>query len=205
MKLFTQCNCDSYLLYELHIAIAQNVYGTHSCVALHTQIPLRLSQLHHMNSIIDIHTTQFFNRSRIHKNRTVWTSLWRSVDLIEIRFTCAIWTAHLTPDGWWMVDDNKGTWYYYRDWCGVLVPYNYKVRSTVHQVIGVSALITGLYPEKSYELSKALENPKLKIKKLASTGWFGPTCLFNELKEFKKISFWKLFEILFYFWKFGHR
>ena len=86
-----------------------------------------------------------------------------------------------------MVDDNKGTWYYYRDWYGVLVSYNYKVRSTVHQVIGVSALITGLYPEKSYELSKALENPKLKIKKLASMGWFGPTCLFNELKEFKKI------------------
>ena len=60
---------------ESHIAIAQNGYETHStCDIAHTSVTV-ISQLHHMNSIIDIHTTHFSNRSRIHKNRTVRTSL----------------------------------------------------------------------------------------------------------------------------------
>ena len=44
-----------------------------------------ISQSHHMNSLIDIHTTHFSNHSRIHKKRTVWTSLYSHlVEMYEL-------------------------------------------------------------------------------------------------------------------------
>ena len=40
------------------------------CDIAHTNVTVIL-QSHHMNSLIDIHTTYFSNRSRSQKNRTV--------------------------------------------------------------------------------------------------------------------------------------
>ena len=68
VKLFTRCNYDPYLLYELHIAIAQNGYGTHSmCNVAHTSVTV-ISQSHHMKSITDIHTTHFYHSRIYNKN-----------------------------------------------------------------------------------------------------------------------------------------
>ena len=76
VKLFTQCDCDLYrYILESHITIAQNRYETHSMSDIaHTNVT-GIWQSHHMNSLRDIHTTHFSNSSRIHRNRTVWTSL----------------------------------------------------------------------------------------------------------------------------------
>ena len=50
------CYVDLYIL-ELHMAIAQNRYETHS---MHDITHTNASQLYHMNSFIDIHKTHFF-------------------------------------------------------------------------------------------------------------------------------------------------
>ena len=61
VKLFTECDCDLYrYILESHIAILQNAYETHSmCDVAHTcATVILILQSHHMNSLIDIHTTQ---------------------------------------------------------------------------------------------------------------------------------------------------
>ena len=60
VKVFTQCNCDLYrYILESHITITQNVYETHSMSNVtHTCVTaISILQSHHMNSLIDIHTT----------------------------------------------------------------------------------------------------------------------------------------------------
>ena len=57
--------CYVYMI-ESDIAIAQNEYETHStCIVAHTCATV-ISQSHHINSHIDIHTTYFSDRSCIH-------------------------------------------------------------------------------------------------------------------------------------------
>ena len=51
MDLDVICNL---LTLELHIAIAQNRYGTHSCATLHTSMHYMQSKSHHVNSLINI-------------------------------------------------------------------------------------------------------------------------------------------------------
>ena len=71
VKLFTWCDgldviCNVLTL-KSHIAIAQNRYGTHSCVTSHTSMHRTQRKSHHVNSVINNHTIQFLyikNRSR---------------------------------------------------------------------------------------------------------------------------------------------
>ena len=59
------------LALESHIAITQNGCGTYLCVTLHTPVHHTHMKLHHMNTLIDIHTIHFLHRSRKQKNLTV--------------------------------------------------------------------------------------------------------------------------------------
>ena len=73
MGLDAICNI---LTLELHIAIAQNRYGTHSCVTSHTSMHCAQSKSHHVNSVINNHSIQFLylkNRSRTsHRVNKPW-------------------------------------------------------------------------------------------------------------------------------------
>ena len=62
--------CYVFIL-ESHIAIAQNGYGTYSCVTLCTQMHCMDRKSHHVNIIINTHTIHFLHRKRKEKNRTV--------------------------------------------------------------------------------------------------------------------------------------
>ena len=63
-----RCVCT---VIELHITIAQNGYETHLHVMSHTSMYHTQSTSHDMNSLIDIHTTQFLHHKRTEKNRVV--------------------------------------------------------------------------------------------------------------------------------------
>ena len=56
MNLDAICNV---LTLEMHVAITQNGCGTYSCAMLHTSMHHMHMKSHHVNSVINIHTTYF--------------------------------------------------------------------------------------------------------------------------------------------------